>query len=338
MDIVTSYYQKIFNNYVYIIQRYPFWLLAVLGGILVIGVIVALCNRPKHNAYVWLLPVIMLPVFGSVAVIAAAIVLQVLKKKKNIIPKSYTMNRSRIVMTGIFTVAAVIFVNYFRPGNFPYINEAFVAGVPVLCIMISYLATMRSYSREARYIHIVKLDQSQDKIDHTAGNFSYFADPASALPTLREMTAIKNMYFESYIPFYEGGWQYVTAGIDGKFAFDCYTEDDFRAHFDAISAEYAGKGINKIKAYKWFYSDDYGVVLRNGHVKDRVIPSDRHYEEYDGSEVHEVVLYRCQQSPVRLIVETVEMITMVFFLVTPLGTMIHNSILELIISILDNFF
>ena len=88
----------------------------------------------------------------------------------------------------------------------------------------------------------------------------------------------------------------------------------------------------------WFCSDMYGVVVRNNHADKPDITADRQYMEYDSTSVREAVLYRCQQSPKGLIVETAELAAAIFAFVTPLGAWLHNIALTWLDSLLNMLF
>ena len=338
MSRLIEAYNFIMREYEYIYQRFPLWLALVLASLVLVGVIVALANRNKHNFLVWIVPVILFPVFSTFVLVAWAIVLLVIKRKKGFIPGKYFLNKGRVVFITLITVAAGIYVVYFSNGMLPFINEAFVTGIAVLCIFLTYFGTLRRYSHDARFMQICRLDGNMSKNDYRKNDYIYCAFSSDLLPSVDDVVKIKDKFFESYAPHFDGKWQYVLDGVNERFVFDTYTEEEYLQRFDAENACYIGKGIVKITAYKWFWSDTYGVVVRNNNADQLDISENRGYEEYDGTSVQEVVLYRCQQSPKRLIIETLELTAAVFVFVTPLGAWLHSMSITGLTSLLELIF
>lgn len=340
MNKLFEVYENVSHQYTYLSQRFPIWAFLILMAVLIIGIVVAAANRNKHNFSVWIVLVAMFPVFGSLTAIALAIIFAVLKKKNGFKPKEYFLNKVRVFVIAIITFAAGIYVNNFNKGANPYINEAFVAGIALLCIFVSYFYTLRRYSREAKYIQICRLDGHIYKNSVNKTNYVSLTFPSELLPSVYDVAKIKDMFFESYgfAPRFDGEWQYVLNGVNDRFVFDSYTEKEYLERFDVESTSYIGKGIVKINALMWFWSDSYGVVVRNNHVGQSDTKLNREYEEYDGTPVQEVVLYRCQQSPKKLIIETLELIAAVFIFATPFGAWLHSATLSGITSLFEMIF
>lgn len=340
MNSLIETFDNLAQQYIAFYWQFDMWLLPIMVCLIIAGAVVAFVNRDKHNFLVWILPVIVFPVFGALTAVVGAIVLAVLKKKNGVIPGKYFLNKGRVVFIAICTATAIFFVSYSK-GRLPFINEAFAAGTAVLCLFLSYFATLRRYSREARFFHICRLSgQNLEKYNNDVEKNDYICHESfpDLLPSVEDVVKIKNSFFEGYAPRHKGSWQYVLNGANDQFVFDSYTEDEFRMRFDTETARYIGKGIVKITAYMWFWSDAYGVVVRNNHAEQPDIRADRTYSEYDGTSVRKVVLYRCQQSPKRLIVETLELAAAIFVFITPLGGWLHSIALSGLTSFWEMFF
>lgn len=324
MNFYANALGELFEQYGSLVVQAPLWAFFVILGLELAGIWFSLRNKKAICPVLYLALVLAFPVFGTVAVIAANII--ILSKiyhgnrklrlkinfKRRIIPIIAALFIGKIVYI-IFDAMGKYIVDYHTDEMLFMINIAVITSF-IIFLREYYITSSTHYYLQLEEPKCTETVTEEDDINisglpdrilysyYEDVNAKYAADIVDAFREDRCQTDHKEEFNYSCIIY----------GRERRFKF--YSEKEYRSFKDVISSEYIGRGIEKITVFN---------IEQN--------------EKGEQESAERITLYRFTRGDLKALLTGAALMALSIFYCTPAWAMIHSKVIGFIGGIFAKF-
>ncbi|MDE6035803.1 MAG: hypothetical protein K2G36_07845 [Ruminococcus sp.] len=273
---------KLITNYMSV---FPTWFLVMYAILFFAGIITALSSKKIFNRLIWLMIVIAVPVFGSLATIAIYMITDSVSRRHNHIkPDSppfsldYPYRKKFIVIPvvmGILGAEAggelLEFYNTTLHDKIPFTitAESLPAVFALTTLFIMFISDYLRYYRSNVCLHINKMSESNNIFIRSEYiyNCVCIEEKPDILPVSDIVDNIATMFYRNSLSKQkESLWQYDICINNVDYGINSISYKRLKDNIDIESAEYCGNGITKMTMLQWL-PDSTGNTADNTTVK-----------------------------------------------------------------------
>lgn len=323
MDFYFNTFVNLFAQYADFAVQAPLWAFFVVLGIELVGILYSVRSDNAICPALYVASVLAFPVFGTIVVIAANIIISrmyvgkyklrlQLDMRKRVVPLAVVCGIC-VILSFIFSISAKYFVNSYTDEMLVLINIAMIS---------SFIVFMAEYYKTASTHYYIQLKHKDHEYILNENNDTGISGLPVGMKFVDHLQSLRNTVYRAVYSYRNDAYSMDNSDYFNLVCFNnekslhyrCFSEKEFRGFKDVVSSEYIGNGIEQITVCK---------ISQNEKTKE--------------TKAEKIVLYRFTKGNVKALIWGASMMALSVFYFTPVWLIIHSKVLGFIAGIFAKF-
>lgn len=315
----------LFERYGSLTVQAPLWFFFVILGFELVGIWYSLRNQKAICPALYLALVLAFPVFGTIAVIAAnIIILSKLYHGEDKLRLEIGFRRRIVPILAAIFICDIVYIIFDSMGK--YIVDHYTDEMPVMinaAFVTAFIIFLREYriaSSTHYYIQFEEPEIRRTLTEKSSTDISglpvgtIFTDHENLTDTCK-LDVIDYYRKDKYTIDSDKSFNYVCRAYLRDWNYKCFSEEEYKSSFkDVISSEYIGRGVEKLTVCNMKKDETTGQTW-----------------------AEKITLYRFTKGNVKALLTGTALMALSVFYCTPAWIMLHGKVLDFFSGIFAKF-